>query len=222
MERVVITSLESSPVLLAVFIGSLSLLPILFITTTAFLKISMVLMIVRNALGVQQVPPSMAIYSIALGATFFVMAPVFQSISNDISFDDLAIKNEQEIQRLVNLVKEPLLDFMLDNTQPEISSHLKGVAKETWPQDMYNGTDSRSIFIAIPAFVISELQSGFKIGFLIYIPFVVIDLIVSNILLALGMQMVAPITVTVPIKILLFVLVDGWTKLFEGLIYSYL
>lgn len=215
-------SLDGNPLTLALFLGALSLIPLMFITTTAFLKIAMVLMIVRNALGVQQVPPSMAVYSIALAATFFVMAPVFSEIKGSLQGVDSGVLDEDRMMETLDRVKAPLMGFMASNVDSQISERLKSTAREMWPARMSQSMTNESIFILLPSFVISELQAGFKIGFLIYIPFVVIDLIVSNILLALGMQMVAPITVTVPIKILLFVLVDGWAKLLESLIYTYL
>lgn len=215
-------SLDGNPVTLALFLGGLSLIPLMFITTTAFLKIAMVLMIVRNALGVQQVPPSMAVYSIALAATFFVMAPVFSQIQEAVQTADSGALDEHRIVGTIDRAKAPLMGFMASNVDTKISERLKSTAREMWPAHMSQFIASDSLFILLPSFVISELQAAFKIGFLIYIPFMVIDLIVSNILLALGMQMVAPITVTVPIKILLFILVDGWAKLLEALIYSYL
>ncbi|MCB5361994.1 EscR/YscR/HrcR family type III secretion system export apparatus protein [Vibrio splendidus] len=212
---------ENNPISLALFLGSLSLIPLLFITTTAFLKITMVLMIVRNALGVQQVPPSMAIYSIALAATLFVMAPVFTNIQEAFIQHGGWEIDRRELSETINMIVGPMSTFMAQNVDANIQYSLINTAKEMWPESMAEKLGKDNLFVLIPSFVISELQAGFKIGFLIYIPFVVIDLIVSNILLALGMQMVAPITVTVPIKILLFVLVDGWSKLLEGLIYSY-
>lgn len=213
---------ENNPISLALFLGSLSLMPLLFITTTAFLKIAMVLMIVRNALGVQQVPPSMAIYSIALAATLFVMAPVFTNIQEGFTQYGGWEVGRRDLSDTMNLIVGPMSTFMAQNVDANIQHSLINTAKEMWPESMAEKLGKDNLFVLIPSFVISELQAGFKIGFLIYIPFVVIDLIVSNILLALGMQMVAPITVTVPIKILLFVLVDGWSQLLEGLIYSYI
>lgn len=211
---------ENNPVSLALFLGALSLLPLLFITTTAFLKIAVVLMIVKNALGIQQVPPSMAIYSIALAATLFVMAPVFTNIQE--AFNQHGGGDIRDLSGTINLIVGPMSTFMAQNVDANIQYSLINTAKEMWPESMVEKLGKDNLFILIPSFVISELQAGFKIGFLIYIPFVVIDLIVSNILLALGMQMVAPITVTVPIKILLFILVDGWSQLLESLIYSYI
>ena len=119
-------------------------------------------------------------------------------------------------------VVEPLRTFMTRNLDPDIQTHLLENTQRMWPKEMADKASRDDLLLVVPAFVLSELQAGFQIGFLIYIPFIVIDLIVSNILLALGMQMVAPMTISLPLKILLFVLVDGWTRLLDGLFYSYM
>lgn len=111
---------------------------------------------------------------------------------------------------------------MLKNADPDILTHLQENAQRMWPKTMADSLTHDSLMLLIPSFVLSELQNGFKIGFLIFIPFIVVDLIVSNVLLALGMQMVSPMTISLPLKILLFVLVSGWTRLLDGLFYSYM
>lgn len=209
------------PLMLAIFLGGMSLIPLLVMTTTSFLKIAIVLIITRNAIGVQQVPPNMTLYGIALAATFFIMAPVINEIgykleNNEVDFTSVATTKEGVLN-----IASPLTQFMSNFTHPDIATHFVGTAKHLWPKDMQSQANASNPLIALPAFVISELQTGFEIGFLIFIPFIVIDLIVSNILLALGMQMVAPMTVSLPIKIFLFVMIDGWSRLLDSLIYSY-
>lgn len=210
------------PMQLAIFLGGLSLLPILLVITTAFLKIAVVLVITRNAMGVQQVPPNMALYGIALAATMFVMAPVFEEMSVRIKDEPLSFNSYETIKSSVTNLAGPLQQFMAKNTNPDTQTHLMGITKQLWPAKMADEAEKNDLLISIPAFVLSELQAGFKIGFLIYVPFIVVDLIVSNLLLALGMQMVSPMTISLPLKILLFVLVDGWSRLLEGLFYTYL
>ncbi|RLM25315.1 EscR/YscR/HrcR family type III secretion system export apparatus protein [Brenneria alni] len=210
------------PLMFALFLGALSLIPLMMIVCTCFLKIAIVLLITRNAIGVQQVPPNMALYGIALAATLFVMAPVFQDIStrfqeNPLNMNDISVLQESVTQGLA-----PLQTFMSRNTDPDILTHLQENSLRMWPPSLSEKVNTQNLLLVIPAFVLSELQAGFKIGFLIYIPFIVIDLIVSNVLLALGMQMVAPMTLSLPLKLLLFVLVNGWTRLLDGLFYSYL
>ncbi|MFP8968077.1 type III secretion system export apparatus subunit SctR [Pokkaliibacter sp. CJK22405] len=212
---------EVDPLIFAVFLGGLSLLPIMLIVCSAFLKISMVLMITRNAMGVQQVPPNMAIYGIALAATLFVMAPVFKQVSEQVKETPPDFSTLDAMQESVNQIVGPLQKFMSRNSDPDVVTHLMGNTAMLWPKDMAKEVHKDDLLITIPAFMLSELQAGLKIGFLIYIPFIVIDLIVSNVLLALGMQMVSPMTISLPLKILLFVLVDGWGRLLDGLFYTY-
>lgn len=210
------------PLLLALFLGSLSLLPLFMIVCTCFLKISMVLLITRNAIGVQQVPPNMAVYGIALAATLFVMAPVFSDMGERLEDDSIDLSTMETLQDGAKHVLEPLQQFMSRNTDPDILTHLMDNSARMWPAEMASKVKRDDFLLIVPSFVLSELQAGFKIGFLVYIPLIVIDLIVSNILLALGMQMVSPMTLALPLKILLFVLASGWTRLLDGLFYSYL
>ncbi|MCE8032146.1 type III secretion system export apparatus subunit SctR [Halomonas sp. MCCC 1A11057] len=212
---------QVDPLIFALFLGGLSLLPILLIVCSAFLKISMVLMITRNAMGVQQVPPNMAIYGIALAATLFVMAPVMQEIGQLVKETPPDFSSLDNMQTSVNHLVGPLQRFMAHNANPDVQTHLMGNTVQLWPREMSEQVDKDDLLIVIPAFMLSELQAGLQIGFLIYIPFIVIDLIVSNLLLALGMQMVSPMTISLPLKILLFVLVDGWSRLLDALFYTY-
>lgn len=211
-----------NPVMLALFLSALSLIPLLLIVCTAFLKISMVLMITRNAIGVQQTPPNMALYGIALAATMFVMAPVAHDISQRVQRTPIDLSSPAKLQSSLLNAAQPLQAFMTKNTDPDISTHLLENTQRMWPKDMADNASRSDILVSVPAFVLSELQAGFEIGFLIYIPFIVIDLIVSNLLLALGMQMVSPMTISLPLKMLLFVLVEGWTRLLDSLFYSYM
>ncbi|MBJ2321230.1 MULTISPECIES: type III secretion system export apparatus subunit SctR [unclassified Pseudomonas] len=210
------------PVVLAVFLGALSLMPMLLVVCTAFLKIVIVLMITRNAIGVQQVPPSMAINGIALAATLFIMAPVGYEIAENLRASPLDMTNVQTFLSTGNEAINPLRAFMLRNVDPDVLTHLLENTARLWPAKMAQEVQREDLILLIPAFVLSQLQAGFEIGFLIYIPFIVIDLIVSNLLLALGMQMVSPMTISLPLKLLLFVLVSGWSRLLDSLFLSYL
>jgi len=210
------------PLVLAVFIGALSLMPMLLIICTAFLKIVIVLMITRNAIGVQQVPPSMAINGIALAATLFIMAPVGYEIAQNVKASPVDMSNVQTLMETGVEAIAPLRGFMLRNTDPDVLTHLLENSVRMWPSEMAQSTQREDFILLIPAFVLSQLQAGFEIGFLIYIPFIVIDLIVSNLLLALGMQMVSPMTISLPLKLLLFVMVSGWSRLLDSLFLSYL
>ncbi|NWA40391.1 type III secretion system export apparatus subunit SctR [Pseudomonas reactans] len=210
------------PLILAVFLGALSLLPLLLIICTSFLKIVIVLMITRNAIGVQQVPPSMAINGIALAATLFIMAPVGYEIAESVKVSPLDMSNVHTFLQTGNEAIQPLRAFMLRNVDADVLTHLLENTARLWPAQMAQEVRREDLILLIPAFVLSQLQAGFEIGFLIYIPFIVIDLIVSNLLLALGMQMVSPMTISLPLKLLLFVLVSGWSRLLDSLFLSYL
>lgn len=172
-------------------------------------------------MGIQQVPPNMVIYGIALSITIFIMAPTISAVNERTKELDLRKDTLQGMSGNVEYAAKPLKDFMLKQVNPDTQIMFMETAKQLWPEDMYQGTKKESYLILIPSFVISELQKGLQIGFLIYLPFIIIDLLISNILLALGMQMVSPTTISLPLKILLFVLVEGWGKLLQSLALSY-
>lgn len=208
----------------AILLGMMSLIPLIVVVTTSFLKISLVLLVLRNAIGVQQVPPTMAIYGISLAMSIFIMAPTAQQIG----VRALAIEARGVTGGSGQLLSqgreaiEPLREFMLKFSNPEQRELFLDSARKLWPKDMAQAATAGDLLVLVPAFVVSELQTGYQIGFLIYIPFVVIDLLVSNLLMALGMQQVSPQTITIPLKLLLFAMVGGWGKLLNALAMSYL
>jgi len=210
------------PITLTVTLTGLALLPLLLVITTSFLKISIVLVIARNAMGVQQAPPTMALYAIALAMSILIMTPTFHEIANKAEQFDFNTQDKTQLVGHATEMAQPIKQFMLKQVSPETQVMFLESAKKLWPSELAQNAKISDFMIVIPSFVVSELQTGFEIGFLIYIPFIVIDLIVSNLLLALGMQMVAPMMVSLPLKILLFVMIDGWSKLLNGLVLSYL
>lgn len=210
------------PTLMIAIFSGIALMPLLLMITTCFLKMAIVLIIVRNALGVQQVPPTMAIYGIALALTVYVMTPVFYEMKEHSNIPDLETSNTTELFEEVVKASTPLKNFMIRHSHPDLVTTFVDNTKEIWPDSLSQKVDTDNIMVIIPAFVVSEIQSAFKIGFLIYLPFIIVELIVSNLLLALGMQMVSPMTFSMPLKILLFVLVDGWGRLLNSLVLSYL
>ncbi|MDH0865340.1 type III secretion system export apparatus subunit SctR [Mitsuaria sp. GD03876] len=222
------------PISLAILLAGLTLLPLLLVCTTSYLKISVVLMIVRNALGVQQVPPTMALNGMALAATLFVMAPVLNEVVSRLPIDlpgiassspgaEAPARPKSARLGLADLAHafEPMRGFMLANTLPEKRQRFVDLARHQWGESRMAAPKDSDYVVLIPCFVVSELELALKAGFVLYVPFVVIDLLLSNLLLALGMQMVSPMVVSLPLKILLFVLLDGWTRLFDGLVRSY-
>jgi len=214
---------ESDPLSVSLFLAALSLLPLLLVSTTSFLKTVIVLMITRNAIGVQQVPPSMAVYAMAMMLTAFVMAPTLQSVAGTVQ-EAASANSKSRVPWTETAARavEPLRVFMLKYSKEEDREKFLDKTKKLWPPEQAAKAKSDDFFIVVPSFMISQIQAGFEMGFLIYIPFLVVDLIVSNLLLALGMQMVSPITISLPLKLFLFVAVDGWGKLLHAILDTYL
>lgn len=213
---------QLDPLSLTILLASLALIPLLLMVTTCFLKLAVVLNLVRNAMGVQQVPPNMVLNGICIALTLFIMAPVFhetQKIVVDLDLSDVSVNSALDV---VGTASQPIQNFMLKHTSDDILALFQASAKSLWTKEVSENLGEDNMLILIPSFVISELQAAFEIAFLIFLPFIVIDLIVSNVLLALGMQMVSPMTVSLPLKILLFVLVGGWEKLLHALVLSYM
>jgi type III secretion protein R len=209
------------PIYLTIVLVALSLAPFAALMVTSFIKVSIVLELVRNALGIQQVPPNMVIHGLALILTVYIMAPVGYD-----TFEILnqALQKKENFQELVDdsmKAKEPLRKFLMKHSESKERKFFVRTSTKLWKGEAAKELKEDDLLVLIPAFTVNELTSAFKIGFLIYIPFVIIDLIVSNILLAMGMMMVSPIMISVPFKLLLFVLLDGWTKLIHGLVLSF-
>lgn len=209
------------PVTLALVLALMALTPTLVVVTTSFLKIAIVMSLLRNALGVQQMPPNLALYGMALILSAYVMAPVGVHMFERLSTAPDPLKNTSVLMKNVREGAEPLRGFLLKNSRPEQRDFFVRTAQRLWGEELSQGLTERDFMVLIPAFVVSELTAAFQIGFLLYLPFVVIDLIVSNILLAMGMMMVSPVTISLPLKLFLFVMVDGWTRLIQGLVLSY-
>jgi flagellar biosynthetic protein FliP len=193
----------------------LSLAPAILLMMTSFTRIVIVLSLLRNALGTQQMPPNQIIIGLALFLTFFIMAPTWQKVNEN------ALKPyyEEEISGEAALEKAslPVKDFMLKQTREKDLALFVKIAKEKRPEKAADV----SLTVLIPAFIISELKTAFQIGFMIYLPFLVIDMVVSSVLLSMGMMMLPPIMMSLPFKLLLFVLVDGWYLIVGSLVQSF-
>ena len=211
----------SDPIALALILALMALVPFIAIVTTTFLKIAMVLMIVRNAIGVQQVPPNIAIYGLTLILSLYIMAPVLQQAGQKIESGGRAFATVDAIVKSTKEGVEPLREFLYRHAKPAQREFFANSVRKLWPRALAETVSERDMLILMPAFVVSELTAAFEIGFLLYMPFIIIDLIVSNILLAMGMMMVSPSTISLPFKLLLFVTIDGWTRLIHGLVLSY-
>ena len=210
------------PIALAFMLGLLALVPIILVTCSSFLKIAVVLSLVRNALGVQQAPPNMAIYSLALLLTLYIMAPVGYEIANITREEQDMTLSVKALVTVGRKASEPIKNFLIRNSKPGQRQFFFNTAKKLWPPDLVADASDTDLLIVMPAFVVSELTTAFEIGFLLFLPFVVIDLVISNILMAMGMMMVSPVTISLPLKLFLFVMVDGWSRLIHGLVQTYL
>ncbi|MGL5968934.1 MAG: type III secretion system export apparatus subunit SctR [Kluyvera sp.] len=209
------------PLSLIALLFILSLLPLIVIIGTSFLKISIVLSLLRNALGIQQIPPNLAIYSMSLILTIFIMAPVGYKISDNVKMAPFTLESENVFSKVDTQMITPWREFMLQHTQKKQVTFFSNTATQLWPENVRQDIPADSIFVVLPAFMVSQLIESFKIGLLLYLPFIAIDLIVSNILLAMGMMMVSPMTISLPFKILVFIMIGGWERLLTQLILSY-
>ena len=214
------TSLD--PISLALVLALMAMVPIIVVTTTSFVKISIVMTLVRNALGVQQIPPNIALYGMALILTAYIMAPIGNTIYENTLNSPKALKSVAEFVDTVKTSAEPLRAFMVRNSKQEQRDMFVRTAQKMWGPELSANVKGTDFLVLIPSFMVSELTSAFQIGFLLFLPFIVIDLIISNILLAMGMMMVSPVTISLPLKLFLFVSVDGWSRLINGLILTYI
>ena len=193
----------------------LSIAPAILLMVTGFTRIIIVLSFTRNALGLQQMPPNQVLVALALFLTFFGMAPVFTQVKTEAI--DPYVAQEITFEEAVDAAEEPIRDFMLHQTyKPDLEMFME--FSDT--SDVQN-LDEVPTTTIIPAFITSELKRGFQIGFFIYIPFIVIDMVVSSTLMAMGMMMLPPIVISLPFKVLLFILVDGWSLTMQSLLTTF-
>jgi type III secretion protein R len=206
-----------------------SLLPFLIAAGTCFIKFSIVLSMVRNAIGLQQVPSNLVIQAIALMMSIFVMLPIFNQVYAYQQEEPVRFDSVESINDFINHGLGGYKAYLSKHTDPELANFFNDVYHKQLegrePGSARLGDSEidgeTSIFALLPAYALSEIKSAFEIGFYIYLPFIVVDMLVSNILLSLGMMMMSPVTVSLPLKLILFVAVDGWTKLAQGLILQY-
>ena len=198
-----------------VLMTALTLLPAAFLAMTSFTRIIIVLAILRQALGTAQTPSSQVLVGLALFMTFFVMAPVFNHVYQDAVQPYLA--DQIPITDALERAAKPLRHFMLAQTRENDLNLFAGMAHK----GRFASPDDIPMSILVPSFVTSELKTAFQIGFVIFIPFLIIDLVVASVLMSMGMMMLSPLMISLPFKIMLFVLVDGWTLVVGTLVQSF-
>lgn len=220
----------SQPVAALFLITILSLAPFLLMMTTSFIKIAVVLSFVRSAIGTQQIPPNPVITGLSLILTLYVMIPVGQQMYNasydvihsgDSNQSVMSMASVDVLKKATILGKEPLRTFLLKHAHANERKMFFDFAQHL-QLESHDAVTSEDFIVIIPSFVISELSEAFQIGFVIFLPFLVIDMVVSNVLLSMGMFQLSPVTVSLPFKLLLFVLVDGWALITQGLVKGYM
>lgn len=214
-----------SPGLILGLVVTLALAPYAAVMVTAFTKLVVVFSLLRNALGLQQTPPNIVLNGLALILSAYVIYPVGLEMATVAQQSMAAEANENldldALLRIGDASKEPLREFLIRHTAEDERAFFLQTARRLQQDGATANLQQDDLLVVIPAFTVSELSRAFQIGFLIFLPFLVIDLVVSNVLQALGMMMLSPTTISLPFKLLLFVLLDGWSKLIHGLVLTY-
>lgn len=214
----------TNPVAMIALIAALGIAPFAALMVTSYTKLVVVFGLLRSALGIQQVPPNIVLNGVALILSVYIMAPVGMDVSDSLKQHNSTFGNQmsvQDVMQIFDAASPPVKSFMMKNTQERERTFFMRSATSVWPAARAKDLQQDDLLVLIPSFALSELMKAFQIGFVLYLVFMVVDLVIANVLLALGMQMLAPTTISVPFKLLLFVMLDGWSVLVHGLILSY-
>jgi type III secretion protein R len=206
---------------LLVAVIAIGLIPFVAMVVTSYAKIVVVLGLLRNALGVQQVPPNMVLNGIAILVSMYVMAPIGMNAADTMSHEQLAASPAQIMIQAFGASQEPFRQFLKNHSRERERLFFLRSAHVIWPENLANKLREDDLIVLAPAFTLTELADAFKIGFLLYIAFIVVDLVIANVLLAMGLNQIQPTNVAIPFKLLLFVAMDGWSTLIHGLILTY-
>jgi len=219
--KVADADMAGKPVTLMLVLAALSLAPFAVMMLTSFSKITVVLSLARSAMGTQQAPPTIVLTGLAAVLTAHVMAPVVERMVQAGEAASARVESGADLLEAARATAEPLRGFLLEHASPEERARFADLARELRPPEEAALVRDTDLAVVVPAFAITELAEAFHIGFLVFLPFLVLDMLVANVLLALGMQSLSPTQVSLPFKILLFVAVDGWALLARGLILGY-
>ena len=211
------------PLALVALIVAFGLAPFAALMVTCYTKLVIVFGLLRTALGLQQTPPNMVLNGLAIILSIYIMAPVGMDVADTLRSRNFGVKGEgiNDIAAVMDAAKTPIKEFLQKHTLERDRKFFLKSAESIWPKQRAATLQSDDFMVLVPSFTLSELTRAFQIGFVIYLVFVVVDLIVATILLALGMSMISPTTISLPFKLLLFVMLDGWTRLVHGLVLSY-
>lgn len=214
----------------AIALTGMALLPFLIMLLTSFVKMVVVLSLLRNALGAQQAPPNQVINGVAFLLSLYIMFPTglqmyeaAEDIINDPNSPVALISTEtsQYVIEVAKVAREPLRDFLIRNSEVKHHQLFYRLMFKVLPERFRDAIDIHDFMIIVPSYITSQLKEAFEIGVLIYIPFFVVDLVTANILLAMGMMMLSPVTISMPLKLFLLVMLDGWTLLIQGLVQTF-
>ena len=210
---------------ISLFLGlvTLAVLPFAAMVVTSYTKVVVVLGLLRNALGVQQVPPNMVLNGIAIIISVYVMAPVVMEATERMQTSPLSTEasTAQQMLAAAGAAREPFRQFLIKHAQPAEKAFFVKSAQAIWPPERSKSLHQDDLMVLAPAFLLTELTEAFRIGFLLYLAFVIVDLVIANVLLAMGLSQVSPTTIAVPFKLLLFVVLDGWSQVMHGLVMTY-
>ena len=223
------TMIGDRPLVLLMVLAGLSLAPFVVMMMTSFVKISVVLSILRSAIGTQQIPPNQVIMGLSLVLTMYIMMPVgieIKNVTREVALQKtgkpiLSTASAEVLIEAVKAAREPVRKFLSKNAHNKDKDLFYKLALQINKKSSEIKISKEDLMVLIPAFIISELKEAFEIGFVIFIPFLIIDMVVSNILLSMGMFMLSPTTISLPFKLLLFVLVDGWYLIARGIVLGY-
>lgn len=206
---------DINPVIqMIIVMAAFSMLPFIFSCMTSFLRFTIVFSLLKTALGTQQVPPAIVIVGLSMILTFYTMGSVFQKMYD---VGQVPYKKTGNMVLAISEGSKPLKEFMMKQTRQSDLEFFVSLSQKTPPKS----PEELSVWQVAPAYIVSELKTAFEIGFIIFVPFIVLDLVVANILLALGMFMLSPTIISLPFKLLIFIAVDGWSLIVQGLVSSY-
>lgn len=206
---------------LLLVILAIGILPFVAMVVTSYTKIVVVLGLVRNALGVQQVPPTMVLNGIAMIVSCYVMAPIGMAALHNMQSEPSGQQSTAAVIHIASAAREPFRQFLQKHTREREKTFFLRSAAAIWPKAAAEQLKANDLIVLAPAFALSELTDAFKIGFLLYIAFVLVDIIIANVLMAMGLNQVNPTNIAIPFKLLLFVVMDGWSVLIHGLVLTY-
>ena len=212
---------HADPVALFLVLLALAALPFAAMVVTSYTKISIVLGLLRNAIRVQQVPPNMVLNGVAIIISCYIMAPVFIEATKGMSAASAGGSSTQTLMEAADSAREPFRKFLDKHAEEREKQFFLKSAAIIWPADKAAALKKDDLIVLAPAFLLSELTAAFRIGFLLYLAFIVIDIVIANVLLAMGLSQVTPTNVAIPFKLLLFVTLDGWSRLVHGLVLTY-